>query len=442
MKKVDLTRGNVLKVITNLAVPIMGSSFLQFLYGLIDMLWVGALGSYAITVVGSSSFFINLGYAINAIVVIGTGIKVAHSIGKKEDKSVKEYINIGLIINLIIGLAYLAILIFLGTYFIGFLNLGNTQIQRDAYMYLVISAPMLFLSFFNTLYIRILNSFGNNKIALKISAIGIGINMILDPILIYVLNFGVLGAAIATLVANLIMFILFNIESWDIIRFRLSVGLNYKKGIEIIRLGFPIALQRIIFTLVNIVIARIIAGFGDNAIAAQKIGLQIESIAYMIIGGLNGAISSFTGQNFGAKKYERVNDGYFTALKIGGVYSLGVTLIFILFSKELASVFVNNENTVIMASNYLKILGVSQIFSMIEMVSNGVFTGIGKPKIPSIISIIFTTSRIPIALVLINYFGLDGIWLSFAISSMLKGITAISIYRFKIYKSLTAKTVF
>ena len=442
MKKVDLTKGNVLKVITNLAVPIMGSSFLQFLYGLIDMLWVGALGSYAITVVGSSSFFTNLGYAINAIVVIGTGIKVAHSIGKKEDKSVKEYINIGLIINLIIGLGYLMVLIFLGTYFIGFLNLGNTQIQRDSYMYLVISAPMLFLSFFNTLYIRILNSFGNNKISLKISAIGIGINMILDPILIYVLNFGVLGAAIATLIANLVMFVLFNIESWDIIKFKFSVGLNYKKGVEVIRLGFPMALQRIIFTLVNIVIARIIAGFGDNAIAAQKIGLQIESIAYMIIGGLNGAISSFTGQNFGAKKYERVNEGYFTALKIGGIYSLGTTLMFILFSKELAGVFVNNENTVIMASNYLKILGASQIFSMIEMVSNGVFTGIGKPKIPSIISIIFTTSRIPIALILINYFGLDGIWLSFAVSSMLKGITAISIYRFKIYKSLVADVLF
>ncbi|MDO4534230.1 MAG: MATE family efflux transporter [Clostridium perfringens] len=442
MKKVDLTKGNVLKVITNLSVPIMGSSFLQFLYGLIDMLWVGALGSYAITVVGSSSFFTGLGYAINSIVVIGTGIKVAHSIGKKEDKDVKEYINIGLVINLIIGLVYLLALIFLGTYFIGFLNLGNTQIQRDSYIYLVICAPMLFLSFFNTLYIRILNSFGNNKIALKISAIGIGINMVLDPILIYVFNFGVLGAAVATLTANLIMFILFNIECWDLIKFRYSMGLDYEKGIEIMKLGFPMATQRIIFTLVNIVIARIIAGFGDNAIAAQKIGLQIESVSYMVIGGLNGAISGFTGQNFGAEKYDRVNHGYKTTLKIGTIYSIGITIVFIVFSKQLAGVFVNDNSTVIMASNYLRILGVSQFFSMIEMVSNGVFTGIGKPKIPAIISIIFTTARIPIALSLIGYLGLDGIWLSFAVSSMLKGITAILIYRFKVYKSLMVKALF
>lgn len=439
MKKVDLTKGNVMKALTDLSIPIMCSSFLQFLYGLIDMIWVGALGSYAITVVGSSSFFTGLGYSINSVVVIGTGIKVAHSIGKKEDRNVKEYINIGLLINLIIGLLYLIILVFLGKNFIGFLNLQNAKIQRDSYIYLAICAPMLFLSFFNTLYIRILNSFGNNKISLKISVIGIVINIILDPVLIYVLNFGVLGAALATLIANLIMFILFNINSWEIVKFKFSVGLNYKKGIEIIKLGFPIATQRIIFTLVNIVIARIIAGFGDNAIAAQKIGLQIESVSYMVIGGLNGAISSFTGQNFGARKYDRVNKGYKTALKIGAAYSILVTVVFIIFSKGLAGIFVNNNNTVIMASNYLRILGISQFFSMLEMVSNGMFTGIGKPKIPSIISIIFTIARIPIAISLIGYLGLDGIWLSFAISSILKGLTAILVYRFKIYNNLMAK---
>lgn len=440
MKKIDLTKGDVLKALTNLSIPIMCSSFLQFLYGLMDMLWVGTLGSYAITVVGSSSFFTGLGYSINAIVVIGTGIKVAHSIGRKEDKNVKEYINIGLVINLVIALLYLVVLIFLGTYFIGFLNLGNAMIQRNSYIYLVICAPMLFLSFFNTLYIRILNSFGNNKLSLKISIVGIGVNMILDPALIYVFNFGVLGAALATLIANLIMFILFNIGSWDIIRFRFSVGLSYRKGLEIIKLGFPMAMQRIIFTLVNIIIARIIAGFGDNAIAAQKIGLQIESVSYMVIGGLNGAIASFTGQNFGAKKYDRVNNGYKMTLKIGAIYSLIVTTAFIVFSRQLAGVFVNDSSTITMAGNYLKILGLSQFFSMIEMVSNGVFTGIGKPKIPSIISIIFTTARIPIALSLIGYLGLDGIWLSFAFSSILKGITAISIYRFKIYRGLVPKT--
>lgn len=82
MKKIDLTKGKVLSVLTTLALPIMGSSFLQFAYGLIDMFWVGGLGSSAVASIGSSSF-LGLGYSINALVVTGTGIKVSHEVGRK-----------------------------------------------------------------------------------------------------------------------------------------------------------------------------------------------------------------------------------------------------------------------------------------------------------------------------------------------------------------------
>ena len=103
MKKIDLTKGKVINVLTVLALPIMATSLLQFTYNLIDMLWVGALGSDAVASVGSSSFFVGLGYAINSIVVIGTTIKLAQSIGRKEPEKEKEYINAGLVINLIIA---------------------------------------------------------------------------------------------------------------------------------------------------------------------------------------------------------------------------------------------------------------------------------------------------------------------------------------------------
>ena len=207
MKKVDLTKGNVLKVLITLAIPIIGSSLLQFTYNLIDMLWVGGLGSDAVASIGSSSFFIGLGYSINAFVIIGTGIKVAHSIGKKDNKAVEEYISNGVILNGAVSLIYCLVLIFLGKNFIQFLNLGNTIVEKQAYIYLAISSPMLFFSFFNTLYIRIFNSFGVNKSALNISVIGVVINMILDPLFIYGMDLGVTGAALGTLIANGIMFI-------------------------------------------------------------------------------------------------------------------------------------------------------------------------------------------------------------------------------------------
>lgn len=173
MKKVDLTKGKVLTVLTALAVPIMGSSLLQFTYNLVDMLWVGGLGSDAVASVGSSSFFIGLGYSINSLVVIGAGIKISHAIGGKDNNNVKEYINTGIAINFFIAIVYALILIFLGKNFIGFLNLGNPIVERDSYYYLAINGPILYFSFFNFLYSRIFGSFGSNSDALKINAIGI-----------------------------------------------------------------------------------------------------------------------------------------------------------------------------------------------------------------------------------------------------------------------------
>lgn len=428
MKKIDLTKGKVINVLTVLALPIMATSLLQFTYNLIDMLWVAALGSDAVASVGSSSFFVGLGYAINSMVVIGTTIKLAQAIGRKETEKEKEYINAGLVINLIIALSYGLLLIFCGKIFIDFLNLNNTIVERNSFYYLAINGPILFFGFFNMLYSKIIGSYGNNKIALIISAIGIVSNIILDPIFIYIFNMGVSGAALATLVANIIMFLLYRRKSMNFLRYYRGVKLDFVKVKEICVLGIPMSFQRVLFTLINIVLARIIGGFGANAIAAQKIGLQIESITYMVIGGLHGAISSFVGQNFGAGKYNRIKEGYKTALKLGILYSLIMVFVFIFLNRTIIKLFISENETIIIAADYLRIVAFSQIFSTIETISNGTFTGLGLPKIPSIISIVFTALRVPMALMLVGRFGVNGVWMSISISSILKGITSYIMY--------------
>lgn len=435
MKKNDLTQGKVINVLTALALPIMGSSLLQFTYNLIDMLWVGGLGSDAVASIGSSSFFIGLGYSINSLVVIGTGIKVSHAIGRKDNKEVKQYINSGIAINFIIAIIYTLTLIVLGRSFISFLSLNNEFVERNSYYYLAINAPILFFAFFNSLYTRIFSSFGNNGDSFKINAIGMIMNIILDPVFIYVFKLGVLGAAVATLISNIVMFVLYKIKSNGILHYDKSIGVDKEKILDIVRLGFPMAFQRILFTIVNIILAKIIAIFGTNSIAAQKIGLQIESITYMVIGGLNGAISSFTGQNFGANKFKRIKQGYYTALLLGIIYSMIMSIVFIVFKEPIIRLFIREENTILIASGYLQAVAFSQSFSTIEMVSNGFFTGLGMPKIPATISIVFTVLRIPMALILMKSLGITGIWWSIAISSILKGIAAYSIYLIKIRRN-------
>ena len=432
MKKVDLTKGKVLNVLLALAIPIMGGSLLQFAYNMVDMLWVGRLGSNAVASIGSSSFLIGLGYSINALVVIGTGIKVAQSIGRKDDEETNKYINSGILLNGIIGLIYFLFIIFGSKYFISFLSLGNKDVEVDTLNYLMISAPMLLFAFYNLLYTRIFGSFGNNKEAFKISALGIIINIILDPILIYTFKFGVLGAGIATLIANIVMFVVFIVKGSNLFKINLKLGVDSTKIKEIIRLGFPMAFQRILFTLVNIVLARIIATFGSDAIAAQKIGLQIESISYMVIGGLNGALAGFAGQNFGAKEYGRVDKGYKVALNIGIIYTLVMAILFITIPSEIVKLFVSETSTILISSGYLKVVSISLMFSAVEMVTNGLFTGIGIPKVSANISIIFTILRIPMAIIFIKYFGLNGIWLSISVSSILKGLVSYLIYKLKV----------
>ncbi|MBE6049689.1 MAG: MATE family efflux transporter [Clostridium sp.] len=436
MKKVDLTKGNVISVLIALALPIMGSSLLQFTYNLIDMMWVGKLGSNAVASIGSSSLYINIGNAINAIAVIGTGIKVAHSIGKKDSRAVTEYINSGIIINTTIGILFGLILIVFGDNFIDFLNIKNPIVERDGYYYLIIHAPILIFAFFNMLYTRILGSFGNNKLALKINAVGVILNIVLDPLCIYTFKFGVIGAAVSTLIANIVMFILFRISSNEILSYKRGIPITIEKITEIIRLGFPMALQRVLFTIINIMLAKIVASFGSDAIAAQKVGAQIESVAYMVIGGFNSAVSSFTGQNYGAGEYKRIKKGYNSALIIGITYSIVMAVMFLIFNRQIIKLFINDETTINIAISYLKVVAYSQCFSAVEMISNGLFTGIGMPKIPAKISITFTALRIPLALLLIKPFGINGVWISICVTSIMKGSCAYLIYRMKLDKNL------
>ncbi|PHV72053.1 MATE family efflux transporter [Sporanaerobium hydrogeniformans] len=427
MQQIDLTEGKVIKILLALALPIMGSSFLQFTYSLVDMLWIGHLGSNAVASIGSSSFFINLGYALNALIMIGTGIKVSHYMGKADVKGVKGYIHSGIVLSAIIGIGYAFILLLLGKVFIGFLGLNDQQVEQDAYKYLAWSAPMLFFSFFNNVFLRVFTSLGNSKSAFKISAAGVLLNIGLDPLFIYSLKGGIVGAALATLIAQGVMFGLYLVIGKDFLLFNWKKPVNFNKMKEIITLGSPIAFQRILFTLINIILAKMIATFGTDAVAAQRIGIQVESIIYMVTGGLNGAVASFIGQNYGAGKGKRLYKGYQMAMGIGIVYAAVSSLVFIFFSEQLAGLFVKEGNTITIAVSYLKVIAYSQLFNAMEMVANGFFTGLGKPNIPATISIIFTALRLPMAYIGIRYLGIEGIWWSITLSTFLKGSLLVGI---------------
>lgn len=169
--------------------------------------------------------------------------------------------------------------------------------------------------------------------------------------------------------------------------------------------------------------ARIIAQWGPIPIAVQKVGSQIESISWMTAGGFQSAMSAFIGQNYGAKKWDRVFKGYFSGLAIVSVIGIFATCLLIFGAGPVFSVFIPEEEAIRYGIVYLKILGLSQLFMCIEITTAGAFIGHGKTLPPSIVGILFNALRIPGALILSSTFlGLDGVWWAISISSILKGV--------------------
>ena len=245
----------------------------------------------------------------------------------------------------------------------------------------------------------------------------------------------------ATVLAEGINTYLFVKKSKDYFKVESYVSKSWNKMKEMMRLGTPIAIQRFLFTGFGIIIAKIISQWGPDAIAAQKIGLQIESITFMTIAGLQGAISSFIGQNYGAQLEDRIKSGYKTALYLCTTIGLVTTGMFVFFPGYLVRIFVEKPQTVEISINYMRIIGLSQLFMCYEIVTNGAFSGIGKPKVPSIISIIFTSLRIPLALILSKdeYFGLNGVWISISLSSVIKGVLSPLIFKRDLNKGVDKK---
>jgi len=435
-RKSNLTEGNIQKLLIALAIPIMGSSFLQMAYGLIDMIWIGRLGSSAVAGIGTASFFINFGFAVNSMIVTGAGIKISHAIGAKEDNKVREFIRNGFILNALVSLFYISALLFFRKELIGFFKLNDAAVESMAETYMIIAGLALVFKFTNFLYVRIFNSFGESKLPFKINSVGVILNIILDPLLIFTFDMGVAGAALATFISQALVTVLFMRQSKSFFILKKHFAYSLEAIRDILTLGLPLGIQRVLFTGFGIIIARIIAAWGPDAIAAQKIGLQIESISYMTVGGLYGAVSSFIGQNYGAKMNSRLKEGYRTAFKLAFAVGTLTTILFIALPAPLIRIFVEDKNTVQIGVAYLRILGFSQLFMCVEIITNGSFSGIGKPKIPSTISIIFTGLRIPLALFLSqeHLFGLNGVWMSISISSILKGIISPILFRRELKK--------
>lgn len=447
-KRIDLLSGSIISPLTRLALPIMGTSLIQMAYNMVDMIWVGRTGAGGVAAVGAAGMFMWLSGCLMVLARMGGQVYTAQRLGAGDVEGAARYTTASLQMGTAFSILYTLALILGARPLIGFFRLNSPQVVEDAVTYLWIVALGMFSSYINQILSAIITTTGNSRTPFLAMAVGLGINFFLDPLLIFGLGpvpgLGVAGAAIATVLAQVIVTVIF----WLYIRkddhlfahVRLLARPDFKVWGEIMKLSLPSALQNAIFPLISMVIARLIAGWGDDAVAVQKVGSQIESVAWMMADGFSVAVNSFIAQNVGAGNYQRAKKGYRVSMGIASVWGVFTTLLLVFAGGPIFGIFIPDPAIAPMGVGYLTIIGYCQLFVCWEYVTTGAYSGFGHTLTPSLVSIILTALRIPGALLLSRTpLGLDGIWWSLSISAMCKGVLVVILFFFFLRRKEAAR---
>ena len=431
--RINLLEGNILPALSALALPIMATSLIQMAYNLIDMIWIGKIGASAVASVGAAGMFMWLSNGLATLAKIGGQIKVGHALGAQKKEDAASYAQSSIQMGIVFAIGFGILSVVFADEMIGFFQLNSAQVIQDAKLYLMITCGLVIFSFMNQIFTGILTAMGNSRTSFIATGIGLVLNIVLDPLFIFgfgvIHPMGVAGAAIATVLAQLVVMLLFlyTILRDTVLFSNVHILHSYSSQhtMEIFRIGLPSAVQSMLFSGISMVIARLIAGWGDAAVAVQKVGSQIESISWMTAEGYAAALNSFVAQNHGAKNTDRIREGYRLSMIVMLSWGVFCSLVLIVFPQLIFQVFIQEAEVLPMGVDYLRILGVSQLFMCMEITTAGAFSGLGKTLPPSIVSITLTGARIPMAILLGRWLGLNGVWWAITISSIGKGIVLL-----------------
>ncbi len=439
-RQVCLTEGPILRSLVALAVPIMASSFLNTVYSITDMAWIGLLGSKAVAGVGVGGMYVWLSQGLSSLARMGAQVNVAQSFGRGRKDEAGEYARAALQLTLLFGVLFAIVSVGFTDGLVALFHLGDKETIQCAESYMRITCGLVIFSYMTVVLTGIYTAQGDSKTPLLANIIGLIVNMALDPVLI--LGIGpfprmeVVGAAIATVIAQFIVMLVMILGAWkgkgaD----NVLAGMKLIKPVEgrffqaVFRIGVPTALQGTVYCGISMVLTRMVAVFGPGAVAVQRVGGQVEAVSWNTADGFAAAINAFTAQNYGAGQMERVRKGYKISFRTIAIWGSLITLTFILLPKPISEIFFHEANVVGISIDYLRIVGISEAFMCVELMTVGALSGLGRTKLCSIISIVFTAARVPLAVALAaSPLGLNGIWWALTLSSVVKGVVFVGAF--------------
>ncbi len=436
----NMTEGNEAKLILLFALPLVAGNLFQQLYNIVDSAIVGQfLGFERLAAVGSTSSITFLFYSMCNGLSIGAGILVSQSFGAGLHSDVRKFITnsayvlgaVGVVISVISTLVAEPVLRLLDT---------PDTVLSDAVCYMQVNCiGTVAVAAYNWIS-AVLRSLGDSKTPLIFLIVASILNIILDLIFVIPLQMGVGGAALATIISQgvsavaSIIFAVYKNPYFKLKKADFEFSASHTK--RVIKVGMPIALQSGMISISMIFLQKTANAFGETVMAAYTATMKIEQLIHQPFISLNAALSTFTGQNIGAAKLDRVSKGYKKTIIMACIFALFMLCVFFLLSDPIMRIFVSEPAVITIGASALMVSCCFYCPLSLIHVTRGLLNGAGDVGFAFINGVVEVIGRIGFALLLVNFtsLGLCSIWLTTCLTWTLTGIMCVLRYKAGIWK--------
>ena len=414
----DLTEGEPAKLLFFFTLPLLAGNIFQQLYGFVDTLIVGRfLGVEALAAVGCTGplMFLFLGFVMG--MTSGLTIYTGQRFGAKDFEGIRKSVAACTVISIVSAIAMTIIGVLFCRTLLEFMNTPDVIIE-GAYSFIVIIYGGMSGFVLLNLQSNLIRALGDSKMPTVIQASTLTLNIILEPIAIILLDGGIPGAALATIVSIVIGNIIFFVY----IKRRVPIlhtrqgDWNFDRKIlwEHVRIGLPMGFQSSIIAIGAVVLQMALNGLGPTAVAAFAAAHRVDGIAVMPMMSFGVAIAAYTAQNFGAQKFDRIADGVKKCILMSCSFSVAVAVFNILFGADIMKMFVGEgqEQIIEYGRQFLVITGVCYWILALLFIFRFTLQGLGQSFMPTVAGIIELVMRVFAALVLVDMFGYVGACLS------------------------------
>lgn len=420
--------------IIRLAWPAVLQTLVRSSVPIIDSYWVGHLGSEQLAAITVGSFLSWGVFAIGVLMPIGTNSLIAQATGAKQPETSRQIGAMNMIAALVYGFIIALIIMPLLPLLYSLTNLDAPKsILANQYLFvLLLGYPaMLLFETGNSIF----RGTGDTQTPFRLLVVAVIMKVTLTPLLIFGINghlqWGMSGASGSTIISYGTTFIIgfYLLRKRDLImpiRNKLKtvikdISYNWKIIKQTVRIGIPLSLEGLYFSMIYIFVSRFVADFGTVGLAALGIGHRSEAIPYQVGEGFSVTASILVGQSIGANNPARGEKAAWKVFYLACIPMFAYGLVLFFGASKVAGFFTDDINVIEVAKVYNTIAAFSIFFAAAESVFTGAFAGAGNSIPPLLISLPITALRIPLCAVFAPIYGMNGIWIAIFTTSIIKG---------------------